>query len=142
VAPSALDQRVVEDRLVVVLAGDHDDLVPGAGVDDSFVVDLGSKAFGVDGWKDVTRAIHASPSVAATDDCDELAGLLASSAATNSTSGRRADPALLGGIVSLVAAVAALWLVRERDIERDAPIELPEPPITSEGQAALQPAAA
>ncbi len=49
---------------------------------------------------------------------------------------------MLGGIVSLLAAVAALWLVRERDIERDAPIELAEPPITSEGQAALQPAAA
>ena len=49
---------------------------------------------------------------------------------------------MLGGIVSLLAAVAALWLVRERDIERDAPIELAEPSITPEGQAALQPAAA
>ena len=49
---------------------------------------------------------------------------------------------MLGGVVSLVAAVAALWLVRERDIERDAPIELPEPPITPEGQPALQPTAA
>ena len=36
------------------------------------------------------------------------------------------DILMLGGIVSLVAAVAALWLVRERDIERDAPVELPE----------------
>ena len=52
------------------------------------------------------------------------------------------DIIMLGGIVSLVAAVAALWLVRERDIERDAPIELPEPPITPERQAALQPTAA
>ena len=49
---------------------------------------------------------------------------------------------MLGGVVSLVAAVAALWLVRERDIERDAPIEVPEAPMTPEGQAALQPAAA
>jgi hypothetical protein len=36
-APSALDQRVVEHRLVVVLAGDHDDLVPDARMDDPLV---------------------------------------------------------------------------------------------------------
>jgi hypothetical protein len=42
---------VVEDRLVVVLASHDHDLVPGARVDHSLVVDLGSKAFGVDGWK-------------------------------------------------------------------------------------------
>ena len=41
---------------------------------------------------------------------------------------------MLGGIVSLVAAVAALWLVRERDIERDEPIELPEAPMTPKGR--------
>jgi hypothetical protein len=52
------------------------------------------------------------------------------------------DIIMLGGIVSLVAAVAALWLVRERDIEREAPIELPEPPITPEGRAAVEPAPA
>ncbi len=52
------------------------------------------------------------------------------------------DIIMLGGIVSLLAAVAALWLVRERDIEREAPIELPEPPLTSEQQAPLQPTAA
>jgi hypothetical protein len=33
---------VIEDRLVVVLARDDDDLVPDARVDDSLVVDLGS----------------------------------------------------------------------------------------------------
>ena len=70
VAPPALDERVVQDRLVVVLASDHHDLVPGARVDDSFAVDLGSKAIGVDGRKGVTDAVHASPSVAATDDCE------------------------------------------------------------------------
>jgi hypothetical protein len=67
---------VVEDRFVVVLAGDDDDLVPGTRVDDTFVVDLGSKVFGVDGWKGVTDSIHASPAVAAADDCDEFARLL------------------------------------------------------------------
>jgi hypothetical protein len=40
----------------------------------SLVIDL--VAFGVDGPETVTDAIHASPSVAATDDCDELAALL------------------------------------------------------------------
>ena len=46
------------------------------------------------------------------------------------------DILMLGGVVSLVAALAALWLVRERDIERDAPIELPESQLTPEPQAA------
>ncbi len=55
VAPSALNQRVVEHRLVVVLAGDDDDLVPDARVDHPLVVRLGSKAFGVDGWKAVDQ---------------------------------------------------------------------------------------
>ena len=34
---------------------------------------------------------------------------------------------LLGGVLSLAGAVAALWLVRERDIERAEPVadELP-----------------
>jgi hypothetical protein len=44
---------VVEDRLLVVLASDHDELVPGARVDDSLVIELGSKAVGVDGRKRV-----------------------------------------------------------------------------------------
>ena len=33
---------------------------------------------------------------------------------------------MLGGILRSPAALVALWLVRERDIEREAPIELPE----------------
>jgi len=41
VAASALDQRVDEDRLVVVFTGDDGDLVPGTGVVDPLVVDLG-----------------------------------------------------------------------------------------------------
>jgi EmrB/QacA subfamily drug resistance transporter len=52
------------------------------------------------------------------------------------------DIMMLGGIVALVAAVAALWLVRERDIEREAPVELAEPAGAPQGQAALEPAAA
>jgi hypothetical protein len=32
---------MAEDHLVVVLAGDHDELVPGAWVDNALVVDLG-----------------------------------------------------------------------------------------------------
>jgi hypothetical protein len=48
VASSTLDQRVIEHRSVVVLAGDHYHLVPGARIDDPLVVDLGLKAFGVD----------------------------------------------------------------------------------------------
>ena len=36
---------------------------------------------------------------------------------------------LLGGICRFAAALAALWLVRERDIERDQPIELEAPRI-------------
>jgi len=67
---------VVEDRLVVVLASDHHDLVPGPRVDHSLVVELGSKAIGVDGRESIADAIHSSPSVAAADDCHELAGLL------------------------------------------------------------------
>ncbi len=48
---------------------------------------------------------------------------------------------MLGGVVSLVAAVAALWLVRERDIERDAPVEVQEPRVAGERQV-LEPAPA
>jgi EmrB/QacA subfamily drug resistance transporter len=49
---------------------------------------------------------------------------------------------MLGGIVALVAALAALWLVRERDIEREAPVEPAEPAATAQGQAVLEPAPA
>jgi hypothetical protein len=68
VAPSALDQRVVEDGLVVVLASDHDELVSDARIDDPLAVDLRAKAFGVDRGKGITGAIHAPSSVAAADD--------------------------------------------------------------------------
>jgi len=44
---------VVEHRLVVVLAGDDDELVPCAGVDDPLVVELRAEALGVDGRKRV-----------------------------------------------------------------------------------------
>ncbi len=46
---------------------------------------------------------------------------------------------MLGGVMSLVAAIAALWLVRERDIERETPMEVA--PVAT-GQAAPQPVAA
>ena len=36
------------------------------------------------------------------------------------------DIFMLGGILSLAAALVALWLVRERDIEREA-VEVPVP---------------
>ena len=49
---------------------------------------------------------------------------------------------MLGGLVSLVAALAALWLVRERDIEREAPIELPKARGVVEGEAVPEPVAA
>jgi hypothetical protein len=52
------------------------------------------------------------------------------------------DIMMLGGLVALVGAVAALWLVRERDIEREAPMELAEPAAMPQGQAALEPAPA
>jgi EmrB/QacA subfamily drug resistance transporter len=44
---------------------------------------------------------------------------------------------MLGGILSIAGAVVALWLVRERDIERSEPVEL-----GVEGEAVPQPAAA
>ncbi len=49
---------------------------------------------------------------------------------------------LLGGIVSLLGALVALWLVRERDIERDEPIELESPQLAPEGEVLPQPVAA
>jgi hypothetical protein len=36
------------------------------------------------------------------------------------------DIAVLGGLLALASAVAAFWLVRERDIERE-PVEVVEP---------------
>src|SRR3954447_7230390 len=76
VAPPALDQCVVEHRLVVVFAGDYDALVPGPEVDDPLVVDLGAEALGVDGGQGVAGAVHAASAVAAADDRDELVCLL------------------------------------------------------------------
>ncbi|MGH2823601.1 MAG: hypothetical protein ACRDLY_11375, partial [Thermoleophilaceae bacterium] len=34
------------------------------------------------------------------------------------------DILMLGGILSIAGALVALWLVRERDIERESPIEI------------------
>jgi hypothetical protein len=34
------------------------------------------------------------------------------------------DIVMLGGIFAIVAAIAAVWLIREEDIERDTPIEV------------------
>src|SRR5581483_2924308 len=76
VASSALDQRVVEDGVVVVLVRDDGELGPGAGVVDAFVVGLGSKVLCVDRRERVTGAVHASCAVAATDHRDELVGPL------------------------------------------------------------------
>jgi hypothetical protein len=42
-APSALDERVVEDPGVVVLARDDHDLVPDARMQHALVVELGSE---------------------------------------------------------------------------------------------------
>ena len=47
---------------------------------------------------------------------------------------------MLGGVMSLAAAIVALWLVRERDIEREAPIETPH--VVSAQPRELEPAAA
>ena len=49
---------------------------------------------------------------------------------------------MLGGILSLAAALVALWLVRERDIEREEPIELPEARPLAEPEPLPEPVAA
>jgi len=49
---------------------------------------------------------------------------------------------MLGGILSLAAALVALWLVRERDIEREEPIELPEARPLAEREPLPEPVAA
>src|SRR5436190_9590092 len=76
VAPSPLDQRVIEHRFVVVLARDDNDFVPDARIDDPLAVHLSSEAFLVDAGKRVTRAVHTPAPVAPSDDRDELACLL------------------------------------------------------------------
>ena len=49
---------------------------------------------------------------------------------------------MLGGILSLATALFALWLVRERDIEREEPIELPEARPLTQREPAPEPVAA
>src|SRR5215212_3924172 len=60
IAPPALDQRVIEHRVVVVLAGDDDDLAPGAQMSDPLVVDLGPEPLGVDRGQLVADPVHAA----------------------------------------------------------------------------------
>src|SRR6478735_3805875 len=76
IAPSALDQRVVEDRPVVVLVSYDDDLVPGARIHDPLVVDLRSKTIRVWRRQGITGVIHAPPAIAAANDRDEFPALL------------------------------------------------------------------
>jgi hypothetical protein len=42
------------------------------------------------------------------------------------------DILMLGGVISIAGALAALWLVRERDIERSEPIEVERPHLERE----------
>jgi hypothetical protein len=49
------------------------------------------------------------------------------------------DILMLGGILSFAGALAALWLVRERDIERSAPVE---DELAYVGEAVPEPASA
>lgn len=94
IAPSALDQRVVEHRGVVVLARDDDDLVPGARMHDPLVVDLGPEALRVNRRQRVADPVPAAlpslPRMTATSSRVSSK----SSAATNSTSGCCGEPPL------------------------------------------------
>jgi hypothetical protein len=67
---------VVEDGLVVVFAGDHDELVPDAGKYDPLVVELDAEVFGIDRGERVAGAVHATAAIAAADDRDELVRLV------------------------------------------------------------------
>ena len=49
---------------------------------------------------------------------------------------------MLGGILSIAGALLALWLIRERDIEREAPIELEPAYVPGEAGAVPEPIAA
>jgi EmrB/QacA subfamily drug resistance transporter len=49
---------------------------------------------------------------------------------------------MLGGILAIAGAVAALWLVREQDIEREAPIEIAPAYVPGDGEAVPEPLAA
>jgi hypothetical protein len=46
------------------------------------------------------------------------------------------DILMLGGIFAVVAAIAAVWLIREEDIERETPIEV-EPRFVREPEPEL-----
>jgi EmrB/QacA subfamily drug resistance transporter len=49
---------------------------------------------------------------------------------------------MLGGIIAVVGALFALWLVREEDIEREAPIEVEPEYVPEAGDVAVEPIAA
>ena len=87
-------------------------------VDHSLVVELGSKAFGVDGWEGVD-AIHASPSVAATDDCDELAGLLVAVGRDELDQRLLGDPPLRKGddVLSVASPLVLAHGLAESDLD-------------------------
>ena len=67
---------MVEDRLIVVFAGDDGDLVPGPGMGDTLVVDLGSKVVFVEDREGFAGGVHTPAAVAATNDGDQFASLL------------------------------------------------------------------
>jgi EmrB/QacA subfamily drug resistance transporter len=52
------------------------------------------------------------------------------------------DIFMLGGILSIAGALVALWLIRERDIEREAPIEVEPAYMPRPGEALPEPVAA
>jgi EmrB/QacA subfamily drug resistance transporter len=49
---------------------------------------------------------------------------------------------MLGGLLAVAGAIAALWLIREEDIEREAPIEVEPAVVPSEGGRLPEPMAA
>jgi hypothetical protein len=49
---------------------------------------------------------------------------------------------MLGGVLSIAGALFALWLIRERDIEREAPIEVEPEYMPAAGEALPEPIAA
>jgi hypothetical protein len=49
---------------------------------------------------------------------------------------------MLGGILAVAGAIVALWLIREEDIEREAPIEVEPAVVPGSGEAVPEPMAA
>ena len=49
---------------------------------------------------------------------------------------------MLGGLLAVAGAIAALWLIREEDIEREAPIEVEPAVVPGEGDRLPEPMAA